>query len=99
MCARACLFSLFIHLSPLPPPKQFVGACNPPADAGRVSLTERFLRWFPLLFVDFPARTSLQQIYGTYYRALMVHFPSFPRSLADSYTDAMVDFYLESQKR
>jgi dynein heavy chain 1 len=29
----------------------FVGACNPPTDAGRVRLTPRFLRHTPLMFV------------------------------------------------
>jgi len=77
----------------------FAAACNPPTDAGRVPLTERLMRWFPLLFVDFPARTSLQQIYGTYYRALLTHFPAIPRSTASNFTDAMVDFYLQSQRR
>lgn len=35
---------------------QFVGACNPPTDAGRVALSQRFLRHSPLLLVDFPER-------------------------------------------
>ena len=34
---------------------QFVGACNPPTDAGRVAMSKRFLRHAPLLLVDFPA--------------------------------------------
>jgi dynein heavy chain 1 len=33
---------------------QFVGACNPPTDAGRVEMSSRFLRHVPLLLVDFP---------------------------------------------
>jgi dynein heavy chain 1, cytosolic len=33
---------------------QFVGACNPPTDTGRVELSSRFLRHVPLLLVDFP---------------------------------------------
>ena len=33
---------------------QFVGACNPPTDAGRVELSSRFLPHVPLLLVDFP---------------------------------------------
>ena len=35
---------------------QFVGACNPPSDAGRVAMSHRFLRHSPLLLVDFPER-------------------------------------------
>lgn len=36
---------------------QFVGACNPPTDAGRVAMSHRFLRHSPLLLVDFPERS------------------------------------------
>eukprot|EP01047_Picozoa_sp_COSAG01_P128534 COSAG01_NODE_57897_length_309_cov_0.990476_1_plen_65_part_01 len=34
---------------------QFLGACNPPTDPGREPLTHRFLRFAPLLLVDYPA--------------------------------------------
>ncbi|EGC38132.1 cytoplasmic dynein heavy chain [Dictyostelium purpureum] len=77
---------------------QFVGACNPPTDAGRVQLTHRFLRHAPILLVDFPSTSSLTQIYGTFNRALMKLLPNL-RSFADNLTDAMVEFYSESQKR
>jgi dynein heavy chain 1 len=50
---------------------QFVGACNPPTDAGRVELPSRFLRHAPVLLVDFPGPISLTQIYGTFNRALL----------------------------
>lgn len=40
---------------------QFVGACNPPTDAGRVKMTPRFLRHASLLLVDFPDGQSLTQ--------------------------------------
>jgi dynein heavy chain 1 len=43
---------------------QFVGACNPPTDPGRIPLSHRFLRHAPVLFVDFPSVASLHQIYG-----------------------------------
>jgi dynein heavy chain 1, cytosolic len=55
---------------------QFVGACNPPQDAGRVPLTHRFLRHAPLLLVDFPSTSSLHIIYGTFCRALMKLLPN-----------------------
>lgn len=45
---------------------QFVGACNPPTDAGRVRMSTRFLRHASLLLVDFPSRDSLTQIYRTF---------------------------------
>ncbi len=41
---------------------QFVAACNPPTDAGRVALSPRFLRHAPLVLVDYPPPESLKQI-------------------------------------
>ena len=68
---------------------QFVGACNPPTDAGRHPLSLRFLRHTPLIFVDFPGRESLLQIYGTFNRAMLKRVPTL-RSLAGPLTEAMV---------
>ncbi|KAG1825562.1 dynein heavy chain protein 1 [Suillus subaureus] len=77
---------------------QFVGACNPPTDPGRVPLSHRFLRHAPLVMVDYPGEVSLKQIYGTYNRALLKVVPTL-RAYAEPLTDAMVAFYLSSQKR
>eukprot|EP01083_Nonionella_stella_P096780 272139_1 len=77
---------------------QFVGACNPPTDAGRVVLSPRFLNHCPLILVDFPGRESLLEIYGTFIRALLKLTPSI-RQMADNVTTAMVDVYQNSQKR
>ena len=77
---------------------QLVGACNPPTDAGRVVLSDRFLRHCPLLMVDFPAAASLRQIYGTFNRAMLKMMPSL-RSFAEPLTDAMIDVYQASQRR
>jgi dynein heavy chain 1 len=77
---------------------QFVGACNPPTDPGRVPLTHRFLRHAPLIMVDYPGEVSLKQIYGTYSRALLKVVPNL-RGFAEPLTDAMVSFYLASQRR
>jgi dynein heavy chain 1 len=77
---------------------QFVGACNPPTDPGRVPLSHRFLRHAPLIMVDYPGEVSLKQIYGTYTRALLKVVPNL-RSYAEPLTDAMVAFYLSSQRR
>ncbi|RXW18442.1 hypothetical protein EST38_g7401 [Candolleomyces aberdarensis] len=77
---------------------QFVGACNPPTDPGRVPLSHRFLRHAPLVMVDYPGEVSLKQIYGTYNRALLKVVPNL-RAYAEPLTDAMVSFYLASQKR
>lgn len=77
---------------------QFVGACNPPTDAGRVTLSNRFLRHAPLVMVDYPGELSLNQIYGTFVRAVLKVVPPL-RAYAQPLTFAMVDFYLASQQR
>ncbi|EUB63753.1 Cytoplasmic dynein 1 heavy chain [Echinococcus granulosus] len=77
---------------------QFVGACNPPTDPGRKPLSHRFLRHVPVVYVDYPGEMSLKQIYGTFNRAMLRMLPTL-RSQADALTNAMVDFYLRSQKR
>lgn len=76
---------------------QFVGACNPPTDPGRHPMTSRFLRHVPIVYVDYPGQTSLQQIYGTFNRAMLKMTPAV-RGLADQLTNAMVDVYLASQE-
>ncbi|KAJ0425536.1 dynein heavy chain, cytoplasmic [Aspergillus carlsbadensis] len=77
---------------------QFVGACNPPTDAGRTPLAERFLRHSPLVMVDYPGEISLNQIYGTFNSAVLKILPLL-RGYSESFTKAMVQFYLESQTR
>ncbi|KAI9672025.1 MAG: Dynein heavy chain, cytoplasmic [Trizodia sp. TS-e1964] len=77
---------------------QFVGACNPPTDAGRTPLGARFLRHAPLIMVDYPGELSLNQIYGTFNNAVLKIIPSL-RGYSDSLTKAMVQFYLESQNQ
>ena len=77
---------------------QFVGACNPPTDAGRTPLGPRFLRHAPLIMVDYPGELSLQQIYGTFNNAVLKIIPNL-RGYAEALTKAMVQFYLESQVR
>lgn len=77
---------------------QFVGACNPPTDAGRTPLGARFLRHAPLIMVDYPGELSLHQIYGTFNTAVLKIIPSL-RGYAEALTQAMVRLYLESQRR
>ena len=77
---------------------QFVGACNPPTDAGRVSMSQRFLRHAPLLLVDFPATDSLKQIYRTFNGGMMKIFPDL-KGETDPMTEAMVELYSEAQKK
>lgn len=77
---------------------QFVGACNPPTDTGRVPLSLRFLRHAPLLLVDFPTRLSLKQIYRTFNAALLKLQPGLGGYI-DPLTEAMIDFYARNQAR
>jgi dynein heavy chain 1 len=77
---------------------QFVGACNPPTDAGRTPMGARFLRHAPLVMVDYPGELSLMQIYGTFNSAVLKIIPSL-RGYAEALTQSMVSFYLESQQR
>lgn len=77
---------------------QFVGACNPPTDAGRVPLSLRFLRHSPVIMVDYPGKPSLHQIYSTFIRGVLKCAPDL-RGYADPITQAMVEFYLRSQSK
>ncbi|KAK4989517.1 dynein heavy chain [Elasticomyces elasticus] len=77
---------------------QFVGACNPPTDVGRTPLSPRFLRHAPLLMVDYPGESSLSQIYGTFNAAVLKVVPTL-RGYAEPLTKAMIQLYLESQRR
>ncbi|KAI9842610.1 MAG: hypothetical protein M1837_007048 [Sclerophora amabilis] len=77
---------------------QFVGACNPPTDAGRTPLGARFLRHAPLIMVDYPGELSLFQIYGTFNSAVLKIIPSL-RGFSEPLTKAMIQLYLESQAR
>lgn len=77
---------------------QFVGACNPPTDAGRHPLGPRFLRHAPLIMVDYPAELSLTQIYGTFNTAILKIIPPL-RGHAGALTKAMVQLYTESQAK
>jgi dynein heavy chain 1, cytosolic len=77
---------------------QFVGACNPPTDAGRVPLPLRFLRHSPLLLVDYPAEVSLHQIYRTFVQGLLKLHPNL-KGFVDMLTSAMVEFFFVNQHR
>lgn len=77
---------------------QFVGACNPPTDAGRTPMALRFLRHSPLIMVDYPGELSLLQIYGTFNSAVLKIIPSL-RGYSEPLTKAMVQLYAESQKK
>ena len=77
---------------------QFVGACNPPTDVGRHPLNNRFLRHCPLLYVDFPGKDSLRQIYGTFNRAILRKGNSELHNQSAALTEAMVEFYTQCKQ-
>ncbi|KAG5186150.1 dynein heavy chain [Tribonema minus] len=77
---------------------QFVGACNPPTDPGRVPLPPRLLRHAPVLLVDAPARESLRQIYGAFAAALLRLQPPL-RGARAALTEAMLDLYARNAAR
>ncbi|KAJ2799761.1 dynein heavy chain, partial [Coemansia helicoidea] len=77
---------------------QFVGACNPPTDPGRVVLSQRFLRHAPVVLVDYPGAPALRLIYGALVRAMLKVQPAL-RAYAEPLTHAMIDVYAASQRR
>ena len=74
-----------------------IGACNPPTDAGRFPLSDRFLRHSPLMFVDYPGRESLRHIYGTLMVGTLKLVPPC-KDMATNLANAMVQFWVESAK-
>ncbi|KAK9459211.1 dynein heavy chain, N-terminal region 1-domain-containing protein [Lipomyces oligophaga] len=77
---------------------QFVGACNPPTDAGRAPLSLRFLWHTSLVMIDYPGKISLSQIYATFVAATLKIVPTL-RGYGDILTRAMIDLYLACQTR
>lgn len=71
---------------------QFVGACNPPTDPGRFPLSERFLRYTPVIYVDYPSTISLSQIYSTYMKGITKLLPTI-RGYSEDITNAMIKVY------
>lgn len=77
---------------------QFVGACNPPTDVGRVPLDNRFLRHCGVVYVDYPTGESLRQIYTAMTRAILKLLPEL-HAVCDMLTTAMIDVYEKSQEK
>lgn len=75
---------------------QFVGACNPPDDPGRVRLNDRFLHHFVILNFDYPQKESLLQIYSTLNAAVVRCIPRF-KDYALTMTEAMIEVYTQSK--
>ncbi|XQJ26980.1 Cytoplasmic dynein 1 heavy chain (DYNC1H1) [Leishmania guyanensis] len=78
---------------------QVVGACNPPTDPGRVPLSTRFLRWAPVLLVDFPSPESLKTVYTTYCHAILAWNERLCGLAAARLAQAMVKMYRVSQAK
>eukprot|EP00928_Gymnodinium_smaydae_P025254 TRINITY_DN20180_c0_g1_i4.p1 TRINITY_DN20180_c0_g1~~TRINITY_DN20180_c0_g1_i4.p1 ORF type:complete len:4280 (-),score=1133.62 TRINITY_DN20180_c0_g1_i4:296-13135(-) len=78
---------------------QFLGACNPPTDPGRHPMSDRFLRYAPVIWVDYPGPDSLKQIYGTFNRGMMKLQPHIPKEKADAMTNVMVAFWRDNSKK
>lgn len=74
---------------------QFVGACNPPSDSGRIELSQRFLSHVSVIMVDYPGLHSLQQIYGTFVGAVLKKVPQLS-GYATDITQGMIDVYAKS---
>lgn len=77
---------------------QFVGACNPPTDAGRFILPERFLRHTSLLYVDYPSRVGLTQIYQTFNTAIFKSNAALSPFI-ETITNIMIDYYFMCKER
>ena len=77
---------------------QFVGAANPPTDAGRVVMSNRFLRHAPILLVDYPVEESMKQIYRVFNQGLLKLHPNL-KDMLDPLNNAMVTFYLKNQQK
>ncbi|CEP21047.1 unnamed protein product [Cyberlindnera jadinii] len=71
---------------------QFVGACNPPTDIGRVELSPRFLWHLPVIMVDHPGPISLVQIYTTFNTSILKIVPQLSGYSKDL-TGAMLAVY------
>ncbi len=87
---------------------QFVAACNPSTDIGRVALSGRFLRHVCLVLVDYPADESLKKIYEVLnrdvlcisnYRGGRSEVRNKLLSYVQPLTDAMVDFWNKNKKK
>jgi len=76
---------------------QIVAACNAPSDPGRFKLTSRFLRHADLLFVDYPSRPSMIQIFRTINAGTMRLHPNLKGEVV-ALTEAMITVYSESKK-
>ena len=69
-----------------------VGACNPPQDAGRVPMSERFTRHATVISFDYPSGDSLMRIYVTYYKAMLELVPQL-QTFAEEFAKMSILLY------
>ena len=69
-----------------------VGACNPPQDAGRVPMSERFTRHATVISFDYPSGDSLMRIYMTYYKAMLGLVPQL-QTFAEEFAKMSILLY------
>lgn len=78
---------------------QVVAACNPEEDAGRHSISHRFLKSCHVVRVELPTSDDLKIIYGAFVQALLSKVHHDLVSKASTVTSAMVEFFTENRKR
>lgn len=76
-----------------------VAACNPEEDAGRYSLSLRFLSACTVIRIELPNKRDLRVIYEVFVRSLLRGVHSDLLEKADSLTAAMVDFFILNKER
>jgi dynein heavy chain 1 len=76
---------------------QFVGACNPPTDSGRISLSPRFLSHVPVIMVDYPGDASLAQIYTAFNTSVLKIVPQLSGH-GHEVTNAMIEVYMKTKE-
>ncbi|KAI3649338.1 hypothetical protein MP228_005807, partial [Amoeboaphelidium protococcarum] len=81
-------YSQWIHLQDV----VFVGACNPPSDAGRFEFSPRFLSNCSVLYIDYPSEESLHVIYGAMLDYALRRVPQC-RQLKSQLCSGMVQVY------
>lgn len=72
----------------------FIGACNPPTYAGRVTLSSQFTRHAGIAYCDYPSKKSLGHIYGTYFTTLFKLLPNL-KFYSQDFTTASLQVYYD----
>jgi dynein heavy chain 1 len=56
------------------------------------------LRHTPILYIDYPSREGLTQVYNTFNKAILSEYTTL-RAYSETLTKAMIDFYQRSKDR